>query len=141
MAVTPWLGSPNDFSSKINKGSLLDQTYLLEGAIPDNLPYPKELTICSYRMAWHCYILLPTFPRPVVKYAYRFSIRRRSRLPVIILGLSKRRRASMQTMQQKNSYVSYAVCSGKQAWLPSWTEQIWQSSLWRVNSSICYNMR
>ena len=32
----------------------------------------------------------------------------------------------------KNSYVSYAVWSGKQAWLPSWTEQMWQSSLWRV---------
>ena len=31
-----------------------------------------------------------------------------------------------------NSYVSYAVWSGKHAWLPGWTEQIWQSSLWRV---------
>ena len=29
----------------------------------------------------------------------------------------------------KNSYVSYAVWSGKQAWLPGWTRQIWHSSL------------
>ena len=59
--------------------------------LPSGRRYPRELTICSYRMAWHCYILLSTFTRPVVSYAYIFSIRRRSRLTVIILGLSKRR--------------------------------------------------
>ena len=32
----------------------------------------------------------------------------------------------------KNSYARYAVWCGKQAWLPGWTEQIWQSPLWRV---------
>ena len=31
-----------------------------------------------------------------------------------------------------NGYVTYAVWSGKQAWLSGWTEQISQSSLWRV---------
>ena len=67
----------------------LTRPYLLEDATQDNLPYPKELPICSYRMTWHCYIPLQTFPRPIVRYAYRYSIRRRSRLTVIILDLSE----------------------------------------------------
>ena len=87
-------------------------------------------TICQTpRMAWHCYIPSPTFPRSVMRYAYRFSIRRRSRLTVIILGLSKRRgRSSPEIIlagsavrqpyysksfhanyDTTNSYVSYAV--------------------------------
>ena len=86
------LGLQMAFPRKSTKSSSLTGPYLLEDATPDNLPYPKELTICSYRMAWHCSIPLPTFPRPVERYAYRYSIRRRSRLTVIILGLSKRRR-------------------------------------------------
>ena len=86
------LGIQMAFPRKSTKSPSLTRPYLLEDATPDNLPYTKELTICSYRMAWHCYIPLPTFPRPVVRYAYRYSIKRRSRLTVIILDLSKRRR-------------------------------------------------
>ena len=126
------------FPRKSTKSPFLTKPYLLEDAIPDNLPYPKELTICSYRMAWHCYIPFPTLPRPLVRYAYRYSIRRRSRLTVIILGLSKRmrlRRSSPEIIlagsavsqpyhsksflanddRKKHIYVSYAVWSDKQA--------------------------
>ena len=77
------------FLRKSTKSPSLTRPYLLEDATQDNLPYPKELTIYSYRMTWHCYITLPTSPRPIVRYAYRYSIRRRSRLTVIILDLSK----------------------------------------------------
>ena len=98
-------------------------------------------TIChtprSWRFAhsgWHG--TATYFYQSVVRYAYRFSIRRRSRLTVIIMGLSKRRRGwnvaaqrsfqldqlsgshiiprdSMQTMTQKTlmSVMLYGVVS------------------------------
>ena len=52
--------------------------------------------------------------------------------PEIILAGSAVRQSFHANYVTKNSYVSYAVWSGTQAWLPGWTEQIWQSSLWRV---------
>ena len=84
--VTKWLFFENQQSHLPWLGHTF---WLLEDATQDNLPYPKQLTICSYRMTWHCYIPLPTFPRPIVRYAYRYSIRRRSWLTVIILDISK----------------------------------------------------
>ena len=130
--VTKWL------FFKSTKSPSLTRPYLLEDATQDNLPYPKQLTIYSYRMTWDCYIPLPTFPRPIVGYAYRYSIRRRSWLTVIILDLSKPkerlRRSSPEIIlvgsavrqpyysksflandDTKYSYVSYAVWCGKQA--------------------------
>ena len=38
----------------------------------------------------------------------------------------------MQTMTQQTVMSVMLYGLGKQAWLPGWTEQIWQSSLWRV---------
>ena len=107
-------------------------------------------------MAWHCYIRLPTFPRPVVRYIciqildqtaistdsyHPGSIEAQERLrcssPEIILDESDDRqpyysKSFHANYDTTNSYVSYAVWSGKQAWLSGWTEQISQSSLWRV---------
>ena len=74
-----WVTKWRFFPRKSTKSPSLTRPHLLEDATPDNLPYPKELTICSYRMTWHCYIPLPTFSWPVVRYANRYSIRWRSR--------------------------------------------------------------
>ena len=63
-------------------------------------PTPTEWT---YRMAWHRYIPLPNFSRPVVRYAYRYSMRRWSRLTVIILDLSKCRKC-WDVAAQKRSF-------------------------------------
>ena len=61
---------------------------------------------------------------------------RRSSLEIILAGSAVRQlyysKSFHANYDTKNSYVSYAVWSGKQAWLPGWTEQIWQASLWRV---------
>ena len=61
---------------------------------------------------------------------------RRSSPEIILAGSAVRQpyysKSFHTSYDTKNSYFRYAVCSGKQAWLPGWTEQIWQFSLWKV---------
>ena len=72
--VPPSLGTQDGFFSKTNKASFLH--YLLEDTTPGNLPYPKD---ALFIQDGHCFMFLPTFRQPVVKYVYRYLIRWRPR--------------------------------------------------------------
>ena len=87
-ACAPQPGTPDGFFSKTKKATILH--YLLEDTTPEYFPYPKD--------AWHFSISLSTFLRPVVRYAYRCSIKwwpkstYCSQLTVIIRNLPKPRK-------------------------------------------------
>ena len=74
LPVPPSLGTQDGFFSKTNKASFLH--YLLEDTTPGNLPYPKD---ALFIQDGHCFMFLPTFRQPVVKYVYRYLIRWRPR--------------------------------------------------------------
>ena len=70
---------------------------------------------------------------------------RRSSPEIILAGSAVRQsyyfKSFYASYDTKISYVRYAVWSGKQAWLPGRTGQIWQSSLWRVEFiNLLYNI-
>ena len=147
MAAPLWLWLPNGFSSKINKYKSKSLPPWL--GLPSGRRYPRQSSIPQggddlfiqdgMALLHTSTNLPPTCCEICIQILDQTAIPTHSYHPGSIKAQERLRRSSPEiilagsAVRQPYYFKSFhSVWSGEQAWLPGWTEQLWQSSLWRV---------